>query len=249
MCRGVGRCGGRLPRGLSRPVSGRPSHQATGWSQQIQTQVVRSSITASRAGPRKSRDRRPSSMMAPLLSYTARRMWPMSAALMASSGCRRRPDWVRETTLRNRRGSEVAPVVWALCALFEQGSGIAIALRSERIADIDHVGHIGGGGVDHPAELFDTFDQFGRHVRFRSRRIERAELVDCGYGRDDRSSDRVVVSVTVSDRFVGVDGAEPCKRWHRTRERSHRRPPRIEVLDSGQRCRRIRRIRRALVRR
>lgn len=139
-----------------------------------------------------------------------------------------------------------------LCVLFEQGSGIAIAQRSEQVADIDHVGHIGGGGVDHPAELFDTFDQFGQHVRFCSRRIERAERVDCGDGRDDRSSDRKVVSVTVSDRFVGVDGAEPCKRWHRTRERSHRRPPRIEILDSGQRCRLIRpirRIRRAVVRR
>ena len=44
------------------------SHQATGWSQPIQTQVARSSTTASRAGPRKSRDRRPSSMMVPLLS-------------------------------------------------------------------------------------------------------------------------------------------------------------------------------------
>src|SRR6056297_512077 len=93
------------------PVEWSASHQWTGRLQPSQAQTVARSMTASRAEPRKSRERRPRSMTVPSAVWTTRRMWATRAVLTTSSGCRRRPVWVRLTTSRNLDGSGVPPAV------------------------------------------------------------------------------------------------------------------------------------------
>jgi len=62
-----------------------------------------------------------------------------------------------------------------LRALGEERSGVEVAVRcAQRVAGIDDIGHTGGGAVDHPAELFDTFDELRHHVRLDVGRLDRA---------------------------------------------------------------------------
>jgi len=126
-----------------------------------------------------------------------------------------------------------------LGSLCEECSGVEVAVRcAEWGAGIDDTGNSGSGGVDHPAELFDTFDELRQHVRLDVGRPDRAERIDRCDGCGDRCSDSV--AVLFGDRVVGVGGGEPGEWWHRAGKRSHCYPPRVEVLDAARRRRRIR---------
>src|SRR6056297_3486215 len=173
------------------PVEWSASHQWTGRLQPSQAQTVARSMTASRAEPRKSRERRPRSMTVPSAVWTTRRMWATRAVLMTSSGCRRRPVWVRLTTSRNLDGSGVAPVVvvskvsWSMRkltvargaplvgvvlaaaerAIGEQGVGAALGFAALQVAGDDFVvgaeAVAGFGPVGVPFGFGEPAEDFG----------------------------------------------------------------------------------------
>jgi hypothetical protein len=118
-----------------------------------------------------------------------------------------------------------------LRALLQEGAGGEVGLRPKRGAGIDHTSDTGRSSVDHAAELLHAGHELVEYRWFRLRDVELAERPD----RRDRGRNRCGDAVTVGHRIGLVDGVEPGERRHRTRERSHRSPPRIQELQTGQR--------------
>ena len=123
-----------------------------------------------------------------------------------------------------------------LRALFEVGAGVHVALRAERVAGVDDGSGIGGRSVGHPSELLDSGDELVEYLGVGGGCIDRAQ---CGDGVDRVSEQRhdVAVGGRVHMRaFLGVVDWIEASWWrHRTRERTDRRSPCVEIFQTRQR--------------